>query len=48
MYRSKKSKASLQYKLDTSRTVHAPSEETNSLERSKENIKGKGRGTDSP
>jgi hypothetical protein len=48
MYRSKKSKTSLQYKLETSITVHAPSRGTDSLERSKENIKGKGRGTDSP
>jgi hypothetical protein len=40
MYRSKKSKTSLQYRLETSRTLHAPAEGTISLEEC--------RGTDSP
>jgi hypothetical protein len=48
MYRSKKSKTSLQYKLETSGTLHAPAEGTSSLKQSKENIKGKCRGTNSP
>jgi len=48
MYRSKKSKTSLQYKLETSRTLHVPAKGTGSLERSIVNIKGECRGTDSP
>jgi len=41
MYRSKKSKTSLQYKLETSGTLQAPAEGTGSLEQGRENIKGK-------
>jgi hypothetical protein len=48
MYRSKKSKTSLQYKLETRRTLHALVEGTSSLERSIANTKGKCRGTFSP
>jgi hypothetical protein len=48
MYRSKKSKTNLQYKLETSRTLHAPAKGTDSLEQTIANTKGECRGTLSP